>query len=130
MSDDSVDAATLDYLLSLDGDRVMLMDGYWLKFEAKRVGPTKTRPHGIAYSFSLHDPENERIFGMENAHGVDHRGGRYVARPVAHDHEHRDENDEGRPYGYTHGERLLADFFAGVARRLADLGRGPDGGLI
>lgn len=130
MSDDRRDAATLDYLLSLNGERILLMDGYWLKFEIKRVPPSETKPHGIDYSFGLHDPDNDRIFGMDNAHGVDHRGGRFVARPVAYDHEHRDEDDKGRPYGYTNAERLLTDFFAGVARRLADLGRAPNGGRI
>jgi hypothetical protein len=41
--------ASLDTLLDLDG-QVLVLDekgGYWVKFDVKRVMPTKERPHGL-----------------------------------------------------------------------------------
>jgi hypothetical protein len=48
--------ASLDTLLDLDG-QVLVLDekaGYWVKFDVKRVLPTKERPHGLDYSITLH----------------------------------------------------------------------------
>ena len=55
--------ASLDTLLDLDG-QVLVLDergGYWVKFEVKRVMPTKERPHGLDYSITLHGNDNERL---------------------------------------------------------------------
>ena len=41
---------------------------------------------------------------------------------VRHDHWHRTEEDEGRPYHFTDAETLLADFFAEVRRVLDERG--------
>jgi hypothetical protein len=57
--------ASLDTLLDLDG-QVLVIDekgGHWVKFEVKRVMPTKERPHGLDYSFTLHGDDNERLVG-------------------------------------------------------------------
>lgn len=58
--------------------------------------------------------------GYDNAHGVSHRGGRFVGRQAAFDHWHRDETDEGRPYRFTSAEKLIADFFDEIARILME----------
>jgi hypothetical protein len=58
--------------------------------------------------------------GYDNAHGVPHRGGRFVGRQAAFDHWHRDETDEGRPYRFMSAEKLIADFFDEIARTLKE----------
>jgi hypothetical protein len=60
----------LEFLLAFDGRIHHLEEGYWIKFEIKRVKATKERPHGLSYSFTLHDPEGARLVGFDNAHGV------------------------------------------------------------
>jgi hypothetical protein len=127
----SGDDHALEYLLAFDGEIHQLgSQGYWLKFVVKRVPSSPTRPHGIGYSLTLHDAENHRVFGMDNEHAVDHPGSRHKARPTTFDHEHRHETDRGRPYAYTDAARLIADFFAGVERRLAELGLDANGDPI
>lgn len=76
----------------------------------------------IAYSMTLHAPDGERLFGIDNGHGVDPAGGRFKMRPVAYDHEHRHQTDRGRPYRYGGAAQLIEDFFAGCRRRLAERG--------
>jgi len=113
---------TLEFLLAFDG-RVHWLDyGYWIKFEIRRVAPTRERPHGLRYSFTLHDPAGERIIGFDNAHGVPVRGGRFRARRAAVDHWHRVRGDEGRPYAFRDADTLLADFFREVRRVLGERG--------
>ena len=114
---------TLEYLLGFDGRIHWLEQGYWLKFEIARTIPSRERPHGLRYSFTLHKPSGERILGFDNAHAVPKRAG-MKARPVSHDHWHRTEADEGRPYEFEDADRLLADFFAEVRRVLGEHGIG------
>jgi len=64
------DEHTLEFLLGFDGRIHYLDQGYWLKFEVKPVEPTQERPHGLRYSFTLHDPSGNRLVGFDNAHGV------------------------------------------------------------
>jgi hypothetical protein len=69
--------ASLDTLLDLDS-QVLVLDergGYGVKFEVKRVIPTKERPHGLDYSITLHGNDNERLVGFDNAHAVVGRSG-------------------------------------------------------
>lgn len=73
----------LAFLLDFDGARYLFDAGYWVKIEVRRVDPTPARPHGLAYSFTLHDPAGKRLLGFDNAHGVAARGGRYQARSAA-----------------------------------------------
>ena len=61
--------ASLETLLDLDGGIFLMDSGYWAKFEASRVEPAKQIPHGIRYSLTLHDRNNTRILGFDNAHG-------------------------------------------------------------
>lgn len=113
---------TLEYLLAFDGRLHHYPNGYFVKFEIKRVPPTPERPHGLRYSFTLHDPDGKRLIGFDNAHSVAAVGSRFKDRPVATDHWHRTENDPGRPYAFTDAERLLDDFFREVERILAERG--------
>jgi hypothetical protein len=45
---------TLAFLLEFDGRVHWLEEGYWLKFEVRRVEPTPERPHGLRYALTLH----------------------------------------------------------------------------
>lgn len=63
MSDDH----TLEFLLAFDGRLHHLEKGYWLKFEIRRADPGPTQPHGLRYSFTLHDPRGRRLVGFDNA---------------------------------------------------------------
>jgi hypothetical protein len=93
-----------------------------VKFEIKRVEPTQERPHGLRYSFTLHDPDGTRLVGFDNAHTVAPAESRFRERPAAADHWHRTETDEGRPYALVSADTLLADFFREVSRVLAERG--------
>lgn len=117
---DAGDEHTLGFLLDFDGRVHWLEEGYWLKFEIKRVEASPDRPHGLVYSFTLHRPDGRRIMGFDNAHTARQPG--RGSRPVASDHWHRTEDDPGRAYAFTTADQLLADFFAEVRRILAEHG--------
>jgi hypothetical protein len=119
------DNHTLEFLLGFDGRIHYLEQAYWLKFEAKRIGPTAERPHGLRYSLTLHDPNGKRLIGFDNAHGVPALGSHFQKSSVEHDHWHRTADDEGRPYRFTTVIQLINDFEAGVGRVLAELGISP-----
>jgi hypothetical protein len=36
----------------------------------QRVEAAKSRPQGIKYSLTLHEPESGRIYQLDNSHGV------------------------------------------------------------
>ncbi len=112
----------LAFLLDFDGARYLFDEGYWVKIEVGRTEPTPQRPHGLTYSFTLHDPEGRRLLGFDNAHGVPPRGGRYKAKPVAHDHWHRTDKDKGRPYEFRSAFDLVQDFLDEVERVLRERG--------
>jgi hypothetical protein len=104
--------------LAFNGRVHHLEQGYWIKFEIARVPPTPERPHGLRYAFTLHDPEGNRLLGFDNAHAVSRsKGG-----TPGHDHWHRNEKDEGRPYRFTDADTLLADFEAEIVRVLDERG--------
>lgn len=115
--------AELELLLNLDGASYEAAAGYVVKFSAKRVPPTRQRPHGIVYSLVLRPTEGgEPLVRFDNGHGVPHRGGRHVRRQVAHDHWHRIAGAPGRPYAFTTAGRLLEDFWREVKRTLDEKG--------
>lgn len=108
----------LEFLLAFDGRRHWYEGGYHIRFEIKRVAATPERPHGLRYSFTLHDPDNERLIRFDNAHPVVAKGSQFNPKPVAADHWHRDETDDGRPYDFIDAENLIEDFFNEVERVL------------
>ena len=89
----------LELLLAFDGRIHHLEKGYWLKFEMTRGEPTRNRPHGLSYSFTLHGPDGTRLVGFDNAHYVPAKGSRFKHRAETADHLHRTEHDPGRPIG-------------------------------
>jgi Family of unknown function (DUF6516) len=110
----------LAYLLDLDGEEIIYDGGYVARFTVKRIATTQEKPHGVSYSLTFHAPDGRRLMGYDNAHGVPHRGGRFVRRQSAFDHWHRDETDEGQPYRFVSAEKLIADFFDEIARILKE----------
>lgn len=120
--DDQAPEYTLEFLLEFDGRIHHLEKGYWLKFEIKRVSPTKERIHGLSYSFTLHAPAGARLVGFDNAHRVPPKGARFKRRKPAFDHWHRTDKDSGSPYDFKDAETLLDDFFDEVERVLSKRG--------
>ena len=80
---------TLEFLLSFNGRVHRYAGGYWLKFEITKEAVSEGKPHGLDYSFTLHGPDNRRLIGFDNAHGVPANGARFKKRPKAMDHWHR-----------------------------------------
>jgi Family of unknown function (DUF6516) len=113
---------TLEFLLAFNGRVHRYAGGYWLKFEIIKVAESEEMPHGSDYSFTLHGPDNRRLVGFDNAHGVPAKGSRFKRRPQAMDHWHRTETDAGRPYGFKDAETLIDDFFDEVERVLKEHG--------
>jgi hypothetical protein len=118
----SADEHGLEFLLAFDGRIHHLEEGYWIKFEIKRIRRTRRRPHGLAYSFTLHRPDGARLVGFDNAHGGQGGGPRIKRRSAATDHWHRAENDPGRPYVFRNAVTLIDDFFDKVERVLRERG--------
>ena len=102
----------LGTLLDLDGEIFPMDNGYWTKFEASRVTPTVNIPHGIKYSLTLHDQNNTRVLGFDNAHTFKPKKNRYMARKITWDHRHRME--KVRPYEFESASRLIVDFWKDV----------------
>jgi hypothetical protein len=122
--DDKQSDYTLEFLLAFDGRIHHLEEGYWIKFEIKRVSPTRERPHGLSYSFTLHAPDGVRLLGFDNAHTTPRQGSRLKRRPQAYDHWHRTETDPGRPYRFKDAETLIDNFFDEAERVLGERGIG------
>ncbi|HSW94147.1 MAG TPA: DUF6516 family protein [Gammaproteobacteria bacterium] len=114
---------SIDNLLDLHDVRYVIDEklGLWVKFEIKKIEPNKDRPHGIKYSFTLHDRTNKRIMGFDNAHVIEYGGKNNVAPKKTYDHWHRDGNDEGRPYQYVNAGKLLTDFWAEVDKKTKEI---------
>jgi hypothetical protein len=112
-----------DYFLSLDRQWIGYEKGYWATFRVRPVEVSEERPHGFQYSLSLHDANDDRVLGYNNAHAIDVGSGpaRKSRRPRAYDHINR----RGRkpvPYTFTTPYKLLEDFFADVDRILKEEG--------
>jgi hypothetical protein len=58
---------TLEWLLDYDGRRYFFASGHFLKFEIRLVEQSDQVPHGIAYSFTFHDPDGARLLTMKAA---------------------------------------------------------------
>jgi len=105
---------TLELLLDLDGFVYVTGEGYWLKYEVKKVPETVGKPHGIKYSLTLHHPSGNRIFGIDNAHRPEgpQNPARKRRRPLIADHMHK--GSRMVFYEYKDAETLLKDFDTGV----------------
>lgn len=103
---------SLDTLLNLDGEIFPMDNGYWTKFNAFRVTPTPQIPHGVRYSLTLHDRNNKRILGFDNAHTFKPEKNKYGARKITWDHKHKTEKIHS--YEFESASRLLEDFWKDV----------------
>lgn len=109
----------LEALLDLDAQTVVVdEEGHVARFSVKRRGPTKSRPHGLAYSLTLHDRTGRRLLGFDNAHAVGRPGGRFMQQLRVYDHVHRGPQDAGRPYRFVDAGKLVEDFWLAVDRML------------
>lgn len=113
----------LDSLLSLNGQILVVDDelDYWVKFEVRKTQPSKERPHGLRYSFTLHNKKNERIMGFDNAHAVTFKGSSPGNKKRQHDHKHHFRDI--LPYEYTDAGTLLSDFWFEVDKVLKEAGK-------
>jgi hypothetical protein len=105
--------------LDLNRFTVGFDNGFWATMRVTKVEPDELRPHGLQYSLTLHDENDDRILGYDNAHIVDVGSGpaKKSRRPPTADHVHR----RGRqtvPYQFTSPLRLLQDFWRDVYRIL------------
>lgn len=111
---------TLDILLDLDGTYGEMGQGWWYKIKAVRTAVTRERPFGINYSLTLHDPNGSRVFGIDNAHGIQTGSGPGRKRRTEFDHAHR--GQRVTDYEYASATELLADFFKEADRILEEKG--------
>ena len=102
----------LDTLLNLDGEVFPMENGFWVKFEAFKTEPSPNVPHGIKYSLTLHDRNNTRVLGFDNAHAYKPRRKKYGARKITLDHLHKIE--KAHPYEFESASQLLEDFWTAV----------------
>jgi Family of unknown function (DUF6516) len=105
---------TLENLLDLDGDVYVIDEaaGYWVKFAVKRVTPSPGRPHGIEYSLTMHDSNNRRLVGFDNAHSLP--GAKRAQRGASPDYDHWHRLGAVKPYPYDNAAKLVADFWQAV----------------
>lgn len=85
---------------------------HWVKFEVKRTPATSERPHGLAYSLTLHDESGVRLLGFDNAHAIREGSGPGARTRIELDHRHTGETV--RFYVYRDAATLLADFWGQV----------------
>ena len=110
----------IENLLSLDGTVIETDSGveYFAHFSASKVDVTEGRPHGIKYSLTLHDKDNKRLMGFDNAHSFeDERRGKFSRhRKLSKwDHKHKLKDVSViTPYDYETAEKLMSDFWAAV----------------
>lgn len=109
---------TIENLLELDDVKYVIDEnlGLWVKFEAKKITPSRDRPHGIKYSLTLHDRTNKRIMGFDNSHAIEYGAKKKVSPTRVYDHWHRDSSDMGRPYKYETAGKLTQDFWKEVEK--------------
>ena len=112
------DDLSLDLLLQLDGEIFPMDCGYWTKFDVKKVVINQHIPHGIKYSLTLHNANNVRILGYDNAHGIKPKKKKYSAKKLVWDHRH--ERKIVEPYEFENAAQLLEDFWVSVNKILLD----------
>lgn len=94
-------------LLDYDRRRYWLVNGWSIQFRIAEVATSEARPHGIKYSFTLHDVDGTRLLGYDNAHGI--------PRKEVYDHRHRFRRTrELVSYEFRGADELICDFFNAV----------------
>lgn len=114
----NTDDLGLDILLQLSDEIFPMDNGYWTKIEAKTVIANEHIPHGVRYSLTLHNPNNIRILGYDNAHGIKPKKKKYGAKRVVWDHRHKRKIVE--PYEFENAGQLLEDFWVDVEKILLE----------
>lgn len=112
-----------DYILDLHRQKIGYDNGYWVTIRAISVEADEGRPHGLQYSLTLHDENDDRVLGYDNSHGVDVATGpaRKSKRVMPYDHIDR-RGKRSVPYKFTTPFKLVEDFFADVERILKEEG--------
>ena len=105
----------LEVLLSLDGLEFQFVEGYRVRIAVQLVEATSSRPQGIKYSLTLHDPARRRIYGLDNAHAARRGQARF-------DHRHVYRDRRIAAYVYRGPIELLEDFYREVERILQERG--------
>jgi len=98
----------LENLLNLHGETFPMDNGYWVKFEAHKVAPSVSIPHGVKYSLTLHDKTNQRVIGYDNAHSYK-SSKKYGATKETYDHIHK--RVDIVPYEFESAGQLIEDFW-------------------
>lgn len=107
----------LQSLLDLDGERYVLDGGYWVKIDVERSDKTSRRPHGIKYSLTLHNADNERVIGFDNAHLVKPYRKKFFCTVTTYDHKHIKRTTS--QYEFDSPAALLEDFWEAVTSHLS-----------
>ena len=102
----------LEILLQLNGEVFPMDNGYWVKFKIYRVSENEHIPHGVKYSLTLHDKNNRRIIGYENAHGIKPKRKKYSGTRLVWDHKH--DCSTVIPYEFEDAFQLMDDFWNDV----------------
>ncbi|MDO9528734.1 MAG: hypothetical protein Q7J27_06190, partial [Syntrophales bacterium] len=84
-------------------------NGYWTQFKARLVEANEHIPHGIRYNLSLHDGNDLRIVGYDNAHGYQPKKKRYKAKKTTWDHIHK--RNKTYSYEFDSAPQLIGDFW-------------------
>jgi len=111
---------SLDTLLLLDGETFIVEGAFWVKFVVKRVPTSSEKPHGLDYSLTLHDGDNQRLVGFDNAHSITEGTGPGARTRIEYDHKHKGERV--RFYIYADAATLLCDFWTEVDQILKERG--------
>ncbi len=84
------------------------------------IEPNEHVEHGVRYSLTLHDANNTRVAGFDNAHAVQipRRRKKYGARKTARDHKHKLERVF--PYEFESPGQLLEDFWTEIDKVLGE----------
>jgi len=106
----------LEALLNLNGQIFIMNKLYWVKMEAYKVTSTKHIPHGIRYSLTLHDSNNTRVLGYDNAHSIKLKRKRFSGTKTTWDHIHKKDRIEN--YEFETAAQLLEDFWADVDKHV------------
>ncbi len=112
MSRNSKKDPSLENLLIMSGEVFPMDNGYWTKIEAYEVKPNQQIPHGIRYSLTLHNSNNQRVLGFDNAHAYKPKRKKYGAYKTTWDHQHK--KDHVVPYEFESAGQLLEDFWEAV----------------